>query len=248
MNEIAKGIVGVPAALLFALCGMPAEAAGEDEWEVTLSPYLWGSRMHGEVGVGRLPSAEVDMSFGDILEQLDGGFMGAAEVRKGRWGMIFDTLYMNTSTTASHNGLSGEAGVRQTQLTGLLAWRWQEGVVPLDLLAGVRHMRLSESLTLSGPQGTLSQEQDAHWTEPVVGMRARWIFAPDWSLWGSGDVSGFGVGSDLALQAIVGVSYNITPSLSAELGARWIKVDYDKDALRYDVVNDGVFIGASYRF
>ena len=58
--------------------------AADDGWEFTLSPYAWAAGLNGSVGIGNVVS-EVDLSFGDILENLDIGAMLHFEARKGRW-------------------------------------------------------------------------------------------------------------------------------------------------------------------
>ncbi|MNG25639.1 hypothetical protein D3C84_1105210 [compost metagenome] len=64
----------------------------------------------------------------------------------------------------------------------------------------------------------------------------------------SGDVGGFGLGSDLTTQALLGLSYALSDAFDAELGFRYMKVDYDKGNLVYDMENEGPYLGMSYHF
>lgn len=53
-----------------------------DDWTFTVAPYLWATGLEGEVAT--LPSAapaEIDLSFSDVLEDLDLSLTGLAEVR-----------------------------------------------------------------------------------------------------------------------------------------------------------------------
>ena len=49
--------------------------ANASEWQHEIAPYVWGSAMDGTVGVGDV-TAESNLSFGDILDNLEFGFMG----------------------------------------------------------------------------------------------------------------------------------------------------------------------------
>ena len=56
--------------------------------------------LKGDLGVGRI-DADVDASFDDILENLNGALMLEAELRKGRFGVISDTIYANLEDNAA---------------------------------------------------------------------------------------------------------------------------------------------------
>ena len=56
--------------------------------------------LKGDVGVGRA-DADVDASFDDILDNLNGALMLEAELRKGRFGVISDTVYANLEDNAA---------------------------------------------------------------------------------------------------------------------------------------------------
>ena len=62
--------------------------------EVSLTPYVWATALKGDAGVGRV-DADVDTSFSDILDNLNGAVMLSAKVRKGRFGLLSDTVFAN---------------------------------------------------------------------------------------------------------------------------------------------------------
>ena len=80
--------------LIGAVCGQPATAEEfvSDEWRFKATPYLWGISVDGHVTV-KGQKSDVDMSFGDILSDLNFGFFGQGEARKGRLGVIVDALH-----------------------------------------------------------------------------------------------------------------------------------------------------------
>ena len=67
--------------LLALLAAVPLHA---EEWQHELAPYLWGAAMSGNATVGAA-TADVDMSFGDILDNLEMGFMGAYRATRGQY-------------------------------------------------------------------------------------------------------------------------------------------------------------------
>lgn len=89
---------------------------------------------------------------------------------------------------------------------------------------------------------------DVWWVDPIVGLRAqvnftRWLF-----LAAQGDVGGFGAGSQIAwvVQATVGV--NFTRNIFAELGYRYMYVDYENSNLLYQMNSLGLFAGLGVKF
>ena len=89
---------------------------------------------------------------------------------------------------------------------------------------------------------------DVWWVDPIIGLRAqvnftRWLF-----LAAQGDVGGFGAGSQIVwnIQATLGI--NFTRNIFAELGYRYMYVDYDTDNLLYQMNSFGLFSGIGVKF
>ncbi|MDH3596713.1 MAG: hypothetical protein OEU09_09000 [Rhodospirillales bacterium] len=74
--------------LAFVLCcflatALPAKAetdSGQDRWEFAGSAYLWAAGVEGTSAAGD----EIDISFTDLLDNLEGGFMGILVVKTKR--------------------------------------------------------------------------------------------------------------------------------------------------------------------
>lgn len=66
-------------------------------WEFTVTPYFWGAGMDGDATVKGVESS-VDLSFSDILDDLDFGAMAHLEARNGKWGFFLDPSYIKLST------------------------------------------------------------------------------------------------------------------------------------------------------
>lgn len=244
--------------VLASVSGMTlAQGQTNSEWEHELTPYLWASRMKGEIASGSIPSTRVDMRFSDILENLDMGFMSAFESRKGRWSLLFDGMYMKVSDTATTSlpigAANARAEVKQTSLAGAVGYKALEGSMPLDLIAGLRYSRIDVDVdinasTVLGINPSFSRSGAKSWTEPYLGAKLTVPVSERLKAIAYGDVGGFGVGSDLTWQAMFGVSYTYSKSVGMTFGYRYLDVDYDKDGFKYKMANDGIYTGISFRF
>jgi hypothetical protein len=77
---------------LALLCGPGSAQAADDEgWQISLAPYVWGISMTGDATIDDL-TVDIDTPFSDIVEKLNFGLMGRAEVRRGRWFGVFDGM------------------------------------------------------------------------------------------------------------------------------------------------------------
>ena len=255
------------AAMLATLGLAPAEARAQAAaapgtgtgWSFDFTPYIWGVGMSGDVQGGALPTISVDMSFSDILDNLDAGLLGAFEARKGRWGFLFDAIYMKLehSGTASRTGpgaatASAELELKQTMFAAAVAYRAVEGRAPIDVIGGLRYAKLEADARIDGSffaqTGTVARSAEKDWVDPYVGVRVLQPIASHWTLVGYLDVGGFGVGSDFTWQTLVGVNYEFSKTFAGKFGYRYLSVDYDKDGFVYDMANSGLYLGVGIRF
>lgn len=66
-------------------------------WQFQATVYGWALGISGDVGVGRLPDANVDVGFSDILNHLDGVFMGAFIARNDTFIFGADLIWAKVS-------------------------------------------------------------------------------------------------------------------------------------------------------
>jgi opacity protein-like surface antigen len=247
--------------LLSATVARAADTA-DDRWQFELTPYLFASGLYGTTGAQGI-DADVEMGFDDVLEQLEMGFMGTLEMRRGRWGILFDGLYFELGGERSSSwqgplgigSATGELEVSATmQMYQLSAgYRLGEGVT-IDLIGAARYTQLDTDLelvvTTGGllPGGTRSLSAKESWWDPVVGARALIPFGQHWSVVLYGDIGGFGVGSDLTYQAIAGVNWQFSKHFSAKAGYRYLYQDFEDDGFVWDMAAHGPYLGLGIRF
>ncbi len=240
-----KAAVFLPVCAGALLATTSAGAAGTNQWTFEVSAYFLTLGISGELGVGPV-TADVDVGLDDILENLQFGVMGKVRAGYGRWGLTTEVLYM---------GLEGSEGnltveLDQWMVEPTISCRLNPYVEPL---AGVRYNNVSGELRGPGllptphmPSGT--QE----WWDPILGANLTFPLGKGFSLRFRGDVGGFGVGSDLTWQAFPYVDWRFTRWGSAQLGYRWLYMDYETgsgaDRFAYDMLNEGAQIGFTFHF
>ena len=257
-----KRFLAIVLSLLAAVVMMAAPATAqtqatttqESQWQFEITPYLWVAGIEGDVRSGRFSSGGVEASFSDIFQDLNGAFMGAFEARKGRWGILLDTMYLNISGTEDtpDRGI-GDVDVKLKagiySLAG--AYRVVEKPFALDVLAGVRYITVSADLDIEPGkypqimQGRSVSDSMYKW-DGFAGMRAILPLSENWSMVGYFD---FGAGnSNWTFQAIAGINYQISKNFVIKGGYRYFMIDAEDSAFVYDVKIGGPYLGLGIRF
>ena len=236
------------ACLALALASAPAVAA---EWKHELAPYLWGSSMEGTVGIGTV-TADAEMSFSDILDDLEFGFMGMYRASRDRYSIMVDAIYMGLGATEQGpvGVLKADIDVDQIGLEADFGYALNER---FTLLGGLRYVSLDSDLRVTGPLGnerSASEKQD--WVDPVVGAIYAWPLAEKWTLALRGDIGGFGIGSDFAWQGMLTLRWQFSPRTALGVAYRYLDMDYEDgqgdDFFKYDMATSGPAMGVIFTF
>lgn len=253
-----------------------APAPDTGGWRFTLAPYIWGVGLSGDVGVFGKGPVDVDIPFSDILEKLDFAAMVAGEAHNGTWGVFVDLNYTSLSADESRSrtleknlanlnpSITGEvrAEVDIKEFFGTFMGQWRavdSDQMTFDVMAGARYWNIENEIsargTLSGGgpldlsiTKELSGSDGASWVDPMVGVRSRINTDTAFYLTGWGMIGGFGIGSDLNWDVMGGVGYEWTDRFSTVLAYRALGVDYEDGGFVYDVVQQGVALGAVISF
>jgi opacity protein-like surface antigen len=124
------------------------------------------------------------------------------------------------------------------------------------VFAGLRYNDVDTDLdvvrTGPGAGGNRAASKGDSWTDPVVGITARYPINDTWSLGVRGDVGGFGIGSELTWQMMASVNWKVRDNLEVVAGYRYLDADYEDgsgtDLFKYDMVTSGPGIGVSFKF
>lgn len=235
-----------------------ANSATEGNWQFNLAPfYLWGISIDGDlsVGTGKGPgvsglSEPVEVPFGDLFDSLEGVFIVHFEaMHKSNWGLLVDVDYLNLGndfTNGQGMGLKVDLEATLAEIAGL--YRIQRDAHNFDAIFGVRGYRMDPGVSLINGPKVVDRSQD--WLDPIVGGRWTWNFAENWSVVARGDLGGFGIGSDLAWQALGLVEWQPFKYASFLAGYRALDVDYEdgsgSDYFKFDAAFHGPMLGLNF--
>jgi hypothetical protein len=200
----------------------------------------------------RNQTAPVSASFSDIFDRLNIGFMGAFDARKGRWGILLDTIYLNLS---AKNTL-GQTSI-QTRSDNKLFFLDPEAYFrvvkhprgSVDALVGLRYWHSGNTLTITGPASTVKFQKGRDWVDPILGGRFRFNLTRNLFTTFKGDVGGFGAGSQLTYQIFAGGGVGFKDNKFALIaGYRRIYVDLGNTGLLHDYAINGLALGFGIKF
>lgn len=244
----------IPALLVTLGAASGAQAA---DWTHTITPYMWGAGMDGKSAIGPV-EADVDLSFGDIWDNLDiGGMMSYRGERDDRLVVMLDAIYMNLSADKTHAEgpvqVYAEAGIQQTAIEGDVGYRLTDHVITY---AGLRYNDINADLkvvrTGPGPGETRTPGTNESWVDPIIGAIGEYPLSDTWTVALRGDMGGFGMGSDFAWQGTGSVTWQASELVSVVGGYRYIHMDYDNGSglgyFKYDMGMSGPFLGVGFTF
>jgi len=245
---------------------LPILAYQTSGWQFQATAYGWATALNGESGVRNLPPVSIDMSFGDLLANLNGAVMGSFLARNGNWMILTDLIWAQLSADAlvklpgaRHPTLAAilpgtrvEFEMRQMIASAIAGYRLPltGGDVDLYATAGIRYQRMTGKIEATPGliPVTISNSSVEQWADPIIGLAATWRINDRWFVNAVADVGGFGVGSRFTTQGFASVGYRWTESISTALGYRAIYADYRRGGFSYRATQHGVFSSIAYHF
>lgn len=233
-----------------------ASADSSDSWQFHLAPYAWLAGQSGSVAtLPGLPPVDIDINFyDDVLGNINGALMLVGEARKGRLGVVVDTVYTDIQLDNATPGKFFDTVSSRTTswiVSGSGFYRLVEQAGSfIDGLVGLRYWSVDSELALSGgPAGYYDIDNRESWVDPIVGFKGLTRLGESrFYVNGFALIGGFGVGSDFMWDVNVNLGYQWTESFSTLIGYRYLDVDYEEDQFLYDVSQDGIILGLSWRF
>jgi hypothetical protein len=221
-----------------------------ESWQFRFVPYLWGSGINGEVGIGAR-TADVDASFGNILSHLHLAAMGLADAQRGRLVAMTDVFYTDLRGQSATPGplfSSVRPEQRMFVLTpegGYRAWETLDGWI--DVVGGIRLWRLRTELEFqSGLLPGINVQGSRTWVDAIAGVRAKKAISNEWWASAYGDL-GAG-GSDFTYQIIGTLGFDFSEHYALSFGYRVLSVEYDKNNFLMDTAMKGPLVGFTIKF
>jgi hypothetical protein len=171
-----------------------------DPWQFGVGIYGWFPNIAGQTVFTQSGGGEFEVGIEDILDNLEFTAMGTVDVRKGRWGVLTDLIYMgvgNSKTNFRQGSIGGKpipADATANVNFDLDSWIWtltgyyravDRSGLSLDVVAGARYLDVVQTLkwdvtgnvgSIPLPERTGDVKVDlANW-DAVVGLRGRFAF------------------------------------------------------------------------
>jgi len=227
--------------------------AADDQWHLSVSPYLWFPGVHGTVGAfGH--DASFRASPTDLLSHFRFGLMGMVEARHRRILVPIDMMWIRLKADKAlpfPPGFAQTANLTATEfiLTPKLGLRLIDAEkFKVDALAGIRFWYFGENLHFSPAAPNLNFSKSQNWVDPVVGGRIEMGLSPKTVITIAGDVGGWGTGSQLEYQIAGLLGYKVKPNMTLQAGYRYLYFDYQRRgsaAAFATTATSGVVIGAT---
>ena len=279
-HRLVTGMVLLAAmtALIFAAPAQAQSVAAVDRWKFSITPYLWLPNVNGtlkyDIPQGAGGSPEVETGPNDYLQNLQSVVMLSGEVRRDRWSVFTDVIYLaftdenskvtsvnfGSSLVSSSLNLATSSSLRGTAWTLGAGYAIQtDHAVKLDVFAGLRYFSLQAStswqlvtdITATGGggltfprNGGISAGEDL-W-DGIIGVRGRIPLGI--SRWSIPYYLDFGAGSSqLTYQWMLGIAYSFKWG-EVTLAYRDLYFDQKDDKLVQDLRFSGPALGATIRF
>ncbi len=236
--------------------GQDGSSASDGEWQFSAAAYLWGADIGGRTTTG----SSVEVGFSDILDNLEGGFMGAFEARKGKWSVLTDAIYLDVAATSDvpigpGPILTGNVSLDLTSTVFHLAGSYNllaEGQSRLDLVAGARSLDLDTTLVLNvdvpfapQPPPIVASASDST-VDLIVGVKGNIALGERWFLPYYFDVGGGD--SDRTWQATFGVGFRAAQWVDVAFVYRHLEWSFDSTQLVDSLDISGPTVGGIFRF
>ncbi|MFC3616219.1 outer membrane beta-barrel protein [Lutimaribacter marinistellae] len=245
MTHHRRGLSGAVFAACIAAGATPSTA--QEGWDFNGYIYLWGAGIGGETVTGQ----DIEVSFGDIVDNLDFGLMGSLEANNGPWSIFGDALYLSVSKNQGAAVGPGIPANADVDVSGLVLTMG----VGYDLLAEYTHrlngfggfrvldMDTTANVAVAGGSQRLTDTIN-NW-DAVVGLRGQVALNERWDLLYYADL---GTGdSDLTWQAALAAEYKFT-NWSLGVGYRHLSWEIDKSRTLSDLAFSGPYVGAKWSF
>ncbi len=230
--------------------------SSDGKWGFLIEPYIMLPNISGQIGIGNLPTVEVDTGTGDIVARLHMAAMLYLEARNDEWAITSDFVYMNLQQDITPSKIisSGTATLKQTIWEAAGLYRILSF---LEVGLGGRLNVISTDIDAERnvlPEG--SEELTGHhsktFIDPILITRLTTDIKGKWLFQFRGDLGGFGIGSDFTWQLQGYAGYRFSKLFQLSVGYRILGINYDdgeyEERFIFDLNEFGPVIRLGFNF
>jgi opacity protein-like surface antigen len=217
---------------------MSEEVKVQPSWQTSASLYMLGAGIAGETAT----QGDIDITFEDIMDNFEMGFMGNIATNNGQWGFEADVLYMNLGNDLEDNRLIKSFDFSSWIVTTMATYKILETPkLDLHLLAGARYFSMEPKLNDISTSGDI-------W-DGIIGIKGKYSLNEQWFIPFHADI---GTGdSESTWQGFAGLGYKYD-NMDIIAGYRYIEWNFDESHPAGDVFNDvsisGPMLGIKFHF
>jgi hypothetical protein len=225
-------------ALFFLTVSAPGVAISQ-EVQSSAALYFWGA----DIGGNTVRNNEIEVDFNDILDNLELAFMGTFKVRKGKWFMLTDVIYLDVANE-KNLAIGSELSVEMNSwiVTPAVGFNVADSEgFKFDILGGARYFYLKTDLRL----GARAQDESGSMWDGIIGIKGRIylgesLYIPYYGDIGAGD-------SDGSWQAYGGLGFSLA-NIDLELGYRHLEYSFDDRLIVEEINFSGPLAGIRFTF
>jgi len=261
-----KPVAWLAAGTLLLATVIPAMAAADsnsDKWTYNAEIYLWGA----DIGGSTTTDDDIDLSFDNLVKNLNMAYMGGIGASRGKWSLFADTIYLDVSDDDSFTESIPLVGPLELDVDidadfTMKSWITTLGgtynvvdseKASVNLVGGARYLWIDVDLKLDLSTFVMGQEvkrkekesQSGHVWDGIVGVRGKIHLNDKWYMPYYADV---GTGqSDLTWQALAGLGYRFQWG-DVLLAYRYLDYEFKSDRDLADLNISGPALGAKFYF
>ena len=238
---------------VLVLGGSNVAMAEDSDWDWSLALYAWMAGLEDTISVNGREIADVDLSFSDILDDLDMTVMVHGEGFRDQWGFFADYLYLDMSDKQSGPNGSVRAEMAATLFDLAGVYRPSETMEGIEAFAGLRYFKPDITFDVTPMGGNTKRTRvDDSYTDFLVGARYTGAINDNWFYRLRADASGGDTDGTWSLLASAGYRFGSNLDKSFIIGYRHMEIDLENDDGPLTVTNDmtmsGPFVALNIAF
>jgi hypothetical protein len=217
---------------------LAAPLATAQEWDWSVTPYLWAIGIEGDAGLGPIQT-DVSASFSELADVLAGAALVHVEVQNDDYGYFGDVAYMSLEPDPKTGNVGGQIETQLDTLIVEMGYLRKGSRAGLEF--GIRYLDFDMELR---PTTLPTVQRETDWVDGFVGVRTTYELNDKWNFTTRANI-GAG-GSDL--------TYNIGLTFGRELesgsqfvaGFKLLDIDYadaSVDGIPFSL--DTMFLGGT---